>query len=131
MIRRPPRSTRTDTLFPYTTLFRSVSNAWRSDGETPGFSSLFHAIRAGSPSTHFNREIRAHHAAGRGPLFITNMGAISTAASGTIAFSARARNHRRQNGSASWRERECQPVCTPVVGVYLKQTDLVSKYRTY
>src|SRR3546814_8713400 len=25
MIRRPPRSTRTDTLFPYTTLFRSTS----------------------------------------------------------------------------------------------------------
>src|SRR3546814_891239 len=27
MIRRPPRSTRTDTLFPYTTLFRSVTPA--------------------------------------------------------------------------------------------------------
>src|SRR3546814_3079850 len=27
MIRRPPRSTRTDTLFPYTTLFRSVEDA--------------------------------------------------------------------------------------------------------
>src|SRR3546814_9426236 len=27
MIRRPPRSTRTDTLFPYTTLFRSERNA--------------------------------------------------------------------------------------------------------
>src|SRR3546814_19037979 len=26
MIRRPPRSTRTDTLFPYTTLFRSDDN---------------------------------------------------------------------------------------------------------
>src|SRR3546814_10380951 len=26
MIRRPPRSTRTDTLFPYTTLFRSVAD---------------------------------------------------------------------------------------------------------
>src|SRR3546814_4653641 len=26
MIRRPPRSTRTDTLFPYTTLFRSPSS---------------------------------------------------------------------------------------------------------
>src|SRR3546814_663465 len=26
MIRRPPRSTRTDTLFPYTTLFRSLWN---------------------------------------------------------------------------------------------------------
>src|SRR3546814_14997234 len=36
MIRRPPRSTRTDTLFPYTTLFRSLLRrkltleAWRS-----------------------------------------------------------------------------------------------------
>src|SRR3546814_10140303 len=27
MIRRPPRSTRTDTLFPYTTLFRSVDRS--------------------------------------------------------------------------------------------------------
>src|SRR3546814_4946645 len=27
MIRRPPRSTRTDTLFPYTTLFRSEDNS--------------------------------------------------------------------------------------------------------
>src|SRR3546814_16575942 len=27
MIRRPPRSTRTDTLFPYTTLFRSIDQA--------------------------------------------------------------------------------------------------------
>src|SRR3546814_19509988 len=27
MIRRPPRSTRTDTLFPYTTLFRSTATA--------------------------------------------------------------------------------------------------------
>src|SRR3546814_7182138 len=34
MIRRPPRSTRTDTLFPYTTLFRSV-----------GGLSLYHACR--------------------------------------------------------------------------------------
>src|SRR3546814_3954633 len=27
MIRRPPRSTRTDTLFPYTTLFRSTQSS--------------------------------------------------------------------------------------------------------
>src|SRR3546814_15781278 len=32
MIRRPPRSTRTDTLFPYTTLFRSRSMAVDSAG---------------------------------------------------------------------------------------------------
>src|SRR3546814_8192601 len=35
MIRRPPRSTRTDTLFPYTTLFRSgarmVARAWSDE----------------------------------------------------------------------------------------------------
>src|SRR3546814_6874909 len=31
MIRRPPRSTRTDTLFPYTTLFRSI-DAVLNDG---------------------------------------------------------------------------------------------------
>src|SRR3546814_5680086 len=30
MIRRPPRSTRTDTLFPYTTLFRSHDESVRS-----------------------------------------------------------------------------------------------------
>src|SRR3546814_9044768 len=29
MIRRPPRSTRTDTLFPYTTLFRSATRSLR------------------------------------------------------------------------------------------------------
>src|SRR3546814_10883372 len=29
MIRRPPRSTRTDTLFPYTTLFRSYDLPWQ------------------------------------------------------------------------------------------------------
>src|SRR3546814_7101401 len=36
MIRRPPRSTRTDTLFPYTTLFRSLLDAvirqWQETG---------------------------------------------------------------------------------------------------
>src|SRR3546814_6276693 len=46
MIRRPPRSTRTDTLFPYTTLFRSLKQpheiltgpegwVWSSKSECP------------------------------------------------------------------------------------------------
>src|SRR3546814_9151688 len=50
MIRRPPRSTRTDTLFPYTTLFRShhARTTLLADGESgiiPGerTSSGFHA----------------------------------------------------------------------------------------
>src|SRR3546814_1573966 len=68
MIRRPPRSTRTDTLFPYTTLFRSASSscapgcairphpdrtppirrgAARRDVQTPAAPA---AARSGSPS---------------------------------------------------------------------------------
>src|SRR3546814_5062387 len=59
MIRRPPRSTRTDTLFPYTTLFRSVeyakvppdsgvrSNIWVREGDD-----LIHArtVETGGPA---------------------------------------------------------------------------------
>src|SRR3546814_15875336 len=33
MIRRPPRSTRTDTLFPYTTLFRSRRNGFPQEAQ--------------------------------------------------------------------------------------------------
>src|SRR3546814_4820132 len=33
MIRRPPRSTRTDTLFPYTTLFRSYALCYSATGD--------------------------------------------------------------------------------------------------
>src|SRR3546814_4985205 len=51
MIRRPPRSTRTDTLFPYTTLFRS-------EARTSGLHrELRHARRGGA------------HASGRRALF--------------------------------------------------------------
>src|SRR3546814_2557100 len=35
MIRRPPRSTRTDTLFPYTTLFRSPADQAADNDECP------------------------------------------------------------------------------------------------
>src|SRR3546814_12736834 len=42
MIRRPPRSTRTDTLFPYTTLFRSVrAEAVVLSSELPGRTSAY------------------------------------------------------------------------------------------
>src|SRR3546814_7330942 len=35
MIRRPPRSTRTDTLFPYTTLFRSIQSGLSTSDDMP------------------------------------------------------------------------------------------------
>src|SRR3546814_4413616 len=40
MIRRPPRSTRTDTLFPYTTLFRSDNIALISSNASRSFSTI-------------------------------------------------------------------------------------------
>src|SRR3546814_8120552 len=40
MIRRPPRSTRTDTLFPYTTLFRSIDDVVFGEG-------IIHQAQAG------------------------------------------------------------------------------------
>src|SRR3546814_11387905 len=50
MIRRPPRSTRTDTLFPYTTLFRShlaTVDAWLAEAQsasTPATDALLRAV---------------------------------------------------------------------------------------
>src|SRR3546814_8676044 len=41
MIRRPPRSTRTDTLFPYTTLFRSLFVGLCDDEDDPDRVDLF------------------------------------------------------------------------------------------
>src|SRR3546814_16193043 len=43
MIRRPPRSTRTDTLFPYTTLFRSDLASRRIDAVLREAEKLVHA----------------------------------------------------------------------------------------
>src|SRR3546814_20405166 len=50
MIRRPPRSTRTDTLFPYTTLFRSVhfgtgQERREAAQESASVSATFHVLR--------------------------------------------------------------------------------------
>src|SRR3546814_887399 len=46
MIRRPPRSTRTDTLFPYTTLFRSLARYLHGDGGAEGFAIVDQALAA-------------------------------------------------------------------------------------
>src|SRR3546814_1417102 len=52
MIRRPPRSTRTDTLFPYTTLFRSPSATARACWRT---------CDASSARVSRRRRTRGHH----------------------------------------------------------------------
>src|SRR3546814_13262594 len=47
MIRRPPRSTRTDTLFPYTTLFRSEEEPQLALDELEGATDGLIALSAG------------------------------------------------------------------------------------
>src|SRR3546814_12683141 len=49
MVRRPPRSTRTDTLFPYTTLFRSENWAAKRLLERHGRQALLQAARQAAP----------------------------------------------------------------------------------
>src|SRR3546814_8947790 len=49
MILRPPRSTRTATLFPYTTLFRSLGVALVRHGERLGVGDGVHGERGGRP----------------------------------------------------------------------------------
>src|SRR3546814_19893180 len=83
MILRPPISTRTDTLFPYTTLFRSLGQAACATPTEPGADSDALAPRSAHPRTsrqvsregtasrRCTRERRATHAtalrAGRSP----------------------------------------------------------------
>src|SRR3546814_6590611 len=66
MIRRPPRSTRTDTLFPYTTLFRSLG----------GERALVRAVLAHRP-----RRLHGHPAALRVPLPARREGSLDQARS--------------------------------------------------
>src|SRR3546814_5173393 len=75
MIRRPPRSTRTDTLFPYTTLFRSAR------------ASRDRALRRGAPAPASHRPIGA--CASQPPLSLSpaSAGAPRRAASPTRARS--------------------------------------------
>src|SRR3546814_20216849 len=66
MIRRPPRSTRTDTLFPYTTLFRSKTKALRAAAK---------ALREATPAilAANAKDLEAARAAGRPAAFIDRL----------------------------------------------------------
>src|SRR3546814_2610228 len=73
MIRRPPRSTRTDTLFPYTTLFRS-------DVNSPDYDTLLHAwgytMASADPSTDSVKLMRKAYAQDVGVLAPSTVASI-------------------------------------------------------
>src|SRR3546814_7606644 len=81
MIRRPPRSTRTDTLFPYTTLFRSAA------------SPIAPVIRAPSPRTPGT----VHAGAGAG------VDLFAAAADAIVQFHHQRRGRRRRSGGIALR----------------------------
>src|SRR3546814_15079236 len=117
MIRRPPRSTRTDTLFPYTTLFRSFT-FFSTRRNAPALAAFFF----GSPPHSFFLFPRPF--CSKRSLTGTDPAPILTPAARACAASSM-RNQRRRNrrpgheiGRASCRERVCQYVSIPVVAVY-------------
>src|SRR3546814_18788143 len=107
MIRRPPRSTRTDTLFPYTTLFRSSHETQRSLCRK-----LLRATSQSGRRGEIFRELRielAAHAAAEerflyAPILMDDMGL-------SPSRHALAEHHEIDEiGRASCRERVCQYV---------------------
>src|SRR3546814_16126039 len=103
MIRRTPRSTRTDTLFPYTTLFRSQGlRAWSAIGDVPD--AIDCAVVA-LPGDLVLDAVEQCAAKGIRALVIFSAG-FNEAGDEGIARQARL----REIGRASCRERVCQYV---------------------
>src|SRR3546814_14468589 len=125
MIRRPPRSTRTDTLFPDTTLFRSPESWSRpgdrsapipdTNGRLPGArgGGLRGARRAAGRGVHGGAAIERRdprRAADRHRIHLP--AGVPAGAGGAVD---------REIGRASCRERVCQYVLISVVAVSLKK----------
>src|SRR3546814_16711449 len=117
MKRRPPRSTRTDTLFPYTTLFRSVRfNAEGPDGlidrKAPGASPLLdEEHRRALAQIVEDGPIPAAHGVVRWRLldlaqWVWDEFSISISPQ-TLSRGLRRLGYRKPIGSAACREREC------------------------
>src|SRR3546814_11557920 len=109
MIRRPPRSTRTDTLFPYTTLFRSVQAGREARGQHPAAAEIDVDQHAGIA---IHLAMAHHHGAGHRledpePVII----AVFRPEGGTgMLVVDDVEIARREIGRASCRERVCQYV---------------------
>src|SRR3546814_21069877 len=127
MIRRPPRSTRTDTLFPYTTLFRSPAATSAEPGrEVAARRGQLSALSrgAGAARVRLRRSDggagrpQSRHGAARSP---EPPGVVGCRAGAALSPGARRAHAVEEIGSASCRERECQYVYISVVAGQLKK----------
>src|SRR3546814_16806259 len=104
MIRRPPRSTRTDTLFPYTTLFRSAAGIRhrppRGERRRPGLAAAGLRVRAAGAAAgrqrHHPRQ-RPH----RRPRRSGGGGRHDRRAPAVLGMSRKARSHTRVDGGSA------------------------------
>src|SRR3546814_18741382 len=110
MIRRPPRSTRTDTLFPYTTLFRSCAGPPRDCVAGLAF----------YPEADL-QSLDVQVCLGQQPLEPGVLGLQLLQPLGVFGV---------QIGRASCRERVCQSVWISWVAVSLQQNDRPNKTHT-
>src|SRR3546814_19534859 len=132
MTRRPPRSTPTVTLFPYTTLFRSLPAALLNWQDIHGRARVREGVRMTEPvaaiilaagkGTRMKSDLHKvlHPLAGR-PLLLHLIAGVATLAPA-----------RTEIGRASCRERGCQYVSITVVAVSLlkQQQQITNKTHT-
>src|SRR3546814_6462724 len=104
MIRRPPRSTRTDTLFPYTTLFRSDRGRPRPIGTAAGLIEL----------------LSGHAALRRSEYFRPDRGGLG---------SAPGCRHRPSNGRSEEHTSELQSLMRISYAVFCLKKKKQTKYR--
>src|SRR3546814_15237158 len=121
MIRRPPRSTRTDTLLPYTTLFRSRARAFFGGGSDRALMPLEPANAVLERTRNLRLQTDAFEARPGGTLAFAHVGLdIVRRGIGEQSQHAAMRWHRKdvdiariallEIGRASCRERVCQYV---------------------
>src|SRR3546814_20256486 len=93
MIRRPPRSTRTDTLFPYTTLFRSLEQLFLVAGQGLGCLPARHVVGDDPNRRHHGKEENDRDFEIHGALASRGQGAAQSRSAGfpaSFAFATRA-----------------------------------------
>src|SRR3546814_18667033 len=115
MIRRPPSSTRTDTLFPDTTLFRSQSDRTVADEvERIRFEGLTVGDEAADDFAHTETEVEYHHDPERpsiGGITLGTHGIARTATVTVVAFAHRIVLHSPVRSAERRVGKECVSTC--------------------